>query len=149
MLSKALHAYDESLEELLRRFASTQIRNLGRHGNIANGSPIGDGMPPLIALGAKIMLRSKSGARTLPLEEFFLAYQKQDRKPGEFVERVLVPLKLENVLCSKPIKISKRFDQDISAVCGAFCADGKRGRCCGSAHRFRRHGGNTAACISC
>lgn len=115
-----LAAYDESLEELLRRFASVQIRNLGTiGGNIANGSPIGDGMPPLIALGAKVVLRSKAGTRVLPLEEFFLDYQKQDRKPGEFVEKILVPAKPENMLF-KTYKISKRFDQDISAVCGAF-----------------------------
>ncbi len=116
----SLAGYDESLEELLRRFASTQIRNLGTvGGNIANGSPIGDGPPPLIALGAKLVLRSKAGTRTLPLEDYFLAYQKQDRKSGEFVEKVLVPAKPENVLF-KAYKISKRFDQDISAVCGAF-----------------------------
>jgi xanthine dehydrogenase small subunit len=116
----ALAAYDESLEELLRRLGSTQVRNLGTvGGNIANGSPIGDGMPPLIALQAKLALRSKAGARTLPLEEFFLAYKKQDKKPGEFVEKIIVPAKPKNVLF-KTYKISKRFDQDISAVCGAF-----------------------------
>ncbi len=117
---ESLAAYDESLEELLRRFASTQIRNLGTvGGNIANGSPIGDGMPPLIALGAKIVLQSKAGARTVALEDYFLGYQKQDRKTGEFVEKILVPVKPENLLF-KTYKISKRFDQDISAVCGAF-----------------------------
>ncbi|MCE9508107.1 MAG: xanthine dehydrogenase small subunit [Alphaproteobacteria bacterium] len=116
----ALAAYDESLEELLRRLGSTQVRNLGTvGGNIANGSPIGDGMPPLIALQAKLVLRSKEGARTLPLEDFFLAYRKQDKKPGEFVEKIIVPAKPKNVLF-KTYKISKRFDQDISAVCGAF-----------------------------
>ncbi len=116
----SLASYDESLEELLRRFASTQIRNLGTiGGNIANGSPIGDGMPPLIVLGAKIVLRSKAGARTLPLEDYFIAYQKQDKKPGEFVEKIIVPPKSDHVLF-KTYKISKRFDQDISAVCGAF-----------------------------
>jgi xanthine dehydrogenase small subunit len=116
----ALAAYDESLEELLRRLGSTQVRNLGTvGGNIANGSPIGDGMPPLIALGAKLVLRSKKGARTLPLEDFFIAYRKQDKKPGEFVEKIIVPAKPKNVLF-KTYKVSKRFDQDISAVCGAF-----------------------------
>lgn len=117
---EALAAYDESLEILLRRFASVQIRNQGTiGGNIANGSPIGDGMPPLIVLGAKIVLRSKAGARTLPLEEFFLAYKNQDRGPGEFVETIIVPAKQPDVLF-KTYKLSKRFDQDISAVCGAF-----------------------------
>ena len=122
-----LAAYDETMEELLRRFASTQIRNSGTvGGNIANGSPIGDGPPPLIALGAKVVLRSKSGTRTLPLEDFFLAYQKQDRKPGEFVEKIIIPAKPENMLF-KTYKISKRFDQDISAVCAAFALTVKGG----------------------
>lgn len=116
----SLAAYDESLEELLRRLGSTQIRNLGTlGGNIANGSPIGDGMPPLIALKAQLVLRSKAGSRTMPLEDYFIAYQRQDRKPGEFVEKIIVPAKPDNVLF-KTYKISKRFDQDISAVCGAF-----------------------------
>ncbi len=111
------------MEVLLRRFASTQIRNLGTvGGNIANGSPIGDGPPPLIALGAKLILRSKKGTRTLPLEEFFIAYGKQARERGEFVEKIIVPPKPENVLF-KVYKISKRFDQDISAVCAAFAIE--------------------------
>lgn len=115
-----LTAYDESLAELLRRFASTQIRNSGTlGGNIANGSPIGDGMPPLIALGAKLVLRSAAGTRSLALEDYFIAYGKQDRKPGEFVEKIIVPPKTDNMLF-KTYKLSKRFDQDISAVCAAF-----------------------------
>ena len=115
-----LAAYDESFAELLRRLGGAQIRNLGTiGGNIANGSPIGDGMPPLIALGAKIVLKSQNGSRTLNLENYFLAYKKQDRKAGEFVEKVLVPHKAKNVLF-KTYKVSKRFDQDISAVCAAF-----------------------------
>ena len=125
---KALAAYDESLEEMLRRLGSVHIRNLGTvGGNIANGSPIGDGMPPLIALSAKVVLRGKSGARTVNLEDYFIDYGKQDRKPGEFVEKVIVPAKAKNVLF-RVYKISKRFDQDISAVCGAFAltVDGKR-----------------------
>ncbi|MFH1157510.1 MAG: xanthine dehydrogenase small subunit [Pseudomonadota bacterium] len=122
-----LASYDESMGELLRRIGSTQIRNLGTvAGNIANGSPVGDGMPPLIALGAKITLRSKKGTRELALEDYFISYKKQDRNPGEFIEKITVPSKPDNVLF-KVYKISKRFDQDISAVCGAFALslDGK------------------------
>ncbi|MDE2337265.1 MAG: xanthine dehydrogenase small subunit [Alphaproteobacteria bacterium] len=120
---ESLAAYDPSMEVLLRRFASVQIRNLGTvGGNIANGSPIGDGPPPLIALNAKLVLRSESGAREMPLEEFFIAYGKQAREKGEFVERIIVPPKAENVLF-KVYKISKRFDQDISAVCAAFAIE--------------------------
>lgn len=115
-----LAVYDESFEELLRRLGSTQIRNSGTlGGNIANGSPIGDGMPPLIALGARITLRSATGIRTLALENYFLDYKKQDRKPGEFLEKIIIPAKANDVLF-KTYKVSKRFDQDISAVCGGF-----------------------------
>ena len=116
----ALAAYDDSLKELLRRLGSKQIRNAGTlGGNIANGSPIGDGMPPLIALGAKLVLRSAKGARVMDLEDYFIAYKKQDRKRGEFVEKIIVPRRGKNTLF-RTYKISKRFDQDISAVCGAF-----------------------------
>jgi xanthine dehydrogenase small subunit len=124
----ALAAYDPSMEDLLRRFASVHIRNAGTiGGNIANGSPIGDGPPPLIALKAKLVLRSHGATRTLNLEDFFLAYQKQDRRPGEFVEKVLVPPKPSSVLF-RTYKISKRFDQDISVVCGAFALDVRGGK---------------------
>jgi len=116
----ALAQNDTSLGELLRRLGSVHIRNSGTiGGNIANGSPIGDSMPPLIALGAKIVLRHVSGTRTLPLEDYFIAYGKQDRQAGEFIEKILVPHCAENVQF-KTYKISKRFDQDISAVCAGF-----------------------------
>ena len=119
----ALAAYDASMEDLLKRFASVHIRNASTvGGNIANGSPIGDGPPPLIALKAQLVLRSKDGARTMPLENFFLEYKKQDRKPGEFVEKIIVPKKPESVQF-RVYKLSKRFDQDISAVCAAFALD--------------------------
>ncbi|MCC7036962.1 MAG: xanthine dehydrogenase small subunit, partial [Alphaproteobacteria bacterium] len=116
----ALAAFDPSMEDLLKRFSSLHIRNAGTvGGNIANGSPIGDGPPPLIALGAKVVLRSKTGTRMVELEDFFIAYKKQDRRPGEFVEKLVIPKRPDNVLF-RVYKLSKRFDQDISAVCGAF-----------------------------
>lgn len=116
----ALAAYDDSLQELLSRLGSMQIRNSGTiGGNIANGSPIGDGMPPLIALGTQLVLRSVEGARTMAMEDYFLAYKKQDRKRGEFVEKIIIPRREKNTPF-RVYKISKRFDQDISAVCGAF-----------------------------
>jgi len=116
----ALASCDESMEELLLRIGSRQIRNMGTlGGNIANGSPVGDGMPPLIALGATIALRSKGGAREIALEDYFIAYKRQDRKKGEFIEKITIPAKPKNVLF-KVYKVSKRFDQDIAAVCGAF-----------------------------
>lgn len=109
--------------ELVRRIASTQIRNSGTiGGNIANGSPIGDMPPALIALDATLHLQSSTGMRSLPLEEFFIEYGKQDLQKGEFVANVEIPLNAQNHIF-KAYKISKRFDQDISALCGAFNLD--------------------------
>ena len=117
---RALGAMHPHLDELMRRFGSEQIRNSGTiGGNLANGSPIGDLPPVLIALDAALVLRSKAGRRELPLERFFLDYRKQDRLPGEFVEQIIVP-KLPADALLHVSKISKRFDEDISSVCGAF-----------------------------
>ena len=88
-------------------------------GNIANGSPIGDSPPALIALGAQLELQMGDRVRTLPLEDFFLDYKKQDRAPGEFVRAVTV-LKLGKGEHFRCFKLSKRYDQDISAVMGAI-----------------------------
>ena len=116
----SLAAIDPDLGELMRRFAGKQIRSVGTiGGNIANGSPIGDTPPALIALGATLKLQKGEAQREMALEKFFLAYGKQDRAAGEFVRSVSVPklAKNERFRC---YKISKRFDQDISAVMGAF-----------------------------
>jgi len=108
------------LGELCRRFASPPIRNAGTlGGNIANGSPIGDSMPALMVLGATLVLRKGRGTREVALDEFYLAYQKTALEPGEFVERVRVPRR-DRSSRLRTYKVSKRFDQDISAVCGAF-----------------------------
>jgi xanthine dehydrogenase small subunit len=115
-----LAAIDRDLGELMRRFAGTQVRMAATVcGNIANGSPIGDLPPALIALGATLGLQRGDRPRTLPLEQFFLDYGKQDRHPGELVRVVRVPKfgEGEHFRC---YKISKRFDSDISAVMGAF-----------------------------
>jgi xanthine dehydrogenase small subunit len=107
-----------SFAEMIRRYGSVQVRNAATvGGNIANGSPIGDSPPPLIALGATLHLRKGDTRRDLPLEDFFLDYGKQDRAPGEFVEAVSIPVQSDTL---RVYKLSKRFDQDISAVCGAF-----------------------------
>jgi xanthine dehydrogenase small subunit len=107
-----------SFAELIRRYGSAQVRNAATiGGNIANGSPIGDSPPALIALGAKLHLRRGDARREVELEDFFLSYGKQDRAPGEFVEAVSIPVQPDRLSC---YKLSKRFDQDISAVCGAF-----------------------------
>jgi xanthine dehydrogenase small subunit len=108
------------LGELVRRIGGVQVRNAGTiGGNIANGSPIGDMPPALIALGAELTLRRGGARRTIPLEAFFLAYGRQDLAPGEFVESVRIP-RLEAGALVRIVKLSKRFDSDISAVCGAF-----------------------------
>ncbi len=112
-----LHA---DLGELVRRIGGLQVRSSATVcGNIANGSPIGDGPPALIALGAQLTLRSASGRRTMALEDYFLEYGKQDRLPGEFVESVFVPRPQARAVVHVS-KLSRRFDSDISAVLGAF-----------------------------
>ncbi|SHL16896.1 xanthine dehydrogenase small subunit [Roseovarius marisflavi] len=107
-----------SYAAMIRRYGSEQVRNAATlGGNIANGSPIGDNPPALIALGATLHLRRGETQRAIPLEAFFLEYGKQDRAPGEFVEAVSIPRAPDRLRC---YKLSKRFDQDISAVCGCF-----------------------------
>ncbi|NDW03830.1 xanthine dehydrogenase small subunit [Jiella pacifica] len=109
------------LGEMLRRFAGAQIRNAGTiGGNIANGSPIGDLPPCLIALGSRLFLRKGDDLRILPVEDFFIDYGRQDRAKGEFVAAIEVP-RLGDDQRFFAHKISKRFDSDISAVMAAFC----------------------------
>lgn len=116
----ALAALSPQLDKLMRRFGGEQVRNAGTiGGNIANGSPIGDLPPALIALGAMLVLRRGGEERRIPLDSFFIDYRKQDRREGEFVEAVIVP-ELPSDARFHVSKISKRFDEDISAVCSAF-----------------------------
>jgi xanthine dehydrogenase small subunit len=117
-MQAAIAPHHPGFAELIRRFGSAQVRAAATvGGNIANGSPIGDGPPALIALGATLHLRRGDGRRSLPLEDFFLDYGRQDRAPGEFVEAVTIPRQPDRLAC---YKLSKRFDQDISALCGCF-----------------------------
>ncbi|KAA3513263.1 xanthine dehydrogenase small subunit [Agrobacterium rosae] len=105
---------------LIDRIGGQQVRNMGTiGGNIANGSPIGDTPPALIALGATLTLRSASGSRTMPLEKYFIDYGKQDRFAGEFVEKIFVPIPAADTQYAI-YKISKRRDEDISALCTAY-----------------------------
>jgi xanthine dehydrogenase small subunit len=118
------------LTEMWQRFASLPIRNAGTiGGNVANGSPIGDSMPGLIALGARVVLRGGEIERELALEDLYLAYQKKDMAEHEFVVGLKVPARNEarKHFQFRTYKISKRFDSDISAVCAAFSfiADGE------------------------
>ncbi|WP_298854270.1 xanthine dehydrogenase small subunit [uncultured Ruegeria sp.] len=117
-MGEALADLHPSYAEMIRRYASVQVRHAATvGGNIANGSPIGDNPPALIALNATLHLRNGDERRSIPLEEFFIDYGKQDRVPGEFVEAVSFPRQADRL---KTYKLSKRFDQDISAVCGCF-----------------------------
>ncbi len=108
------------LAEMFARFASPPIRTTGTLvGNLANGSPIGDSLPPLMALESTLLLRSADGQREVPLDAFYVDYGVKALEPGEFVEAVRVPLPDGDPIV-RCYKVSKRFDQDISAVCAAF-----------------------------
>jgi xanthine dehydrogenase small subunit len=115
-----LRRHYPALGEVWSRFGSVPIRNAATlGGNIANGSPVGDTMPVLLALGATLILRQGDARRELPLEAFYLGYQSTARRPGEFLETIRVPRpEPEQELCA--YKVSKRFDQDISAVFACF-----------------------------
>ncbi|GAB3629354.1 FAD-binding molybdopterin dehydrogenase [Pandoraea terrae] len=116
----ALIIHYPELAELRQRFASFPIRNAGTlGGNVANGSPIGDSMPALIALRTQIVLHRAGVTREMPLEDFYLAYQKTALEAGEFVQGIRVPLPQAGQHF-RTYKLAKRFDQDISAVCAAF-----------------------------
>ena len=116
----ALVPHYPEFDEMFRRFASVPVRNAGTLvGNIANGSPIGDSMPALIAIGARVKLRRGDVQRELALEDLYLDYMQNALQPGEFVEAVCVPVPQPGIQI-RCYKLSKRFDQDISAVCAAF-----------------------------
>ena len=117
---EALQPHYPEFEEMFRRFASVPVRNAGTLvGNIANGSPIGDSMPALIAINASLRLRHGQDSRELALEDLYLDYMQNVMQPGEFVEAVIVPLPQADTQI-RCYKLCKRFDQDISAVCAAF-----------------------------
>ena len=124
----ALAAEYPDFGELLHRFASLQIRNQGTlGGNIGNASPIGDSPPLLIALGAQLVLRKGERSRSLPLQDYFIDYKVTAREQGEFIEKILVP-RAQPEQIFRAYKVSKRLDDDISAVCAAFdlrVADGQ------------------------
>ncbi|WP_130804847.1 xanthine dehydrogenase small subunit [Acinetobacter ihumii] len=120
-LSKITEIYPD-FADLQRRFASMPIKNAGTlGGNIANGSPIGDSMPALITLDAALRLRCGEQTREVNLADFYLDYQKTALQTGEFVETILIPIREPSTAFKfASYKISKRFEQDISAVCAAF-----------------------------
>jgi xanthine dehydrogenase small subunit len=124
----SLSAIDPDIGEVLRRLGSKQVRASGTiGGNIANGSPIGDMPPMLIALDCELELTKGKTIRRIPLEAFFLEYGKQDRRPGELVSAIRIPA-LKRGEHFRSYKISKRFDQDISGLLGAFRITVSRGK---------------------
>jgi xanthine dehydrogenase small subunit len=125
---QALSERVPALRELWLRFASPPVRHAGTlGGNIANGSPIGDGPPALIALGAEIVLRRGTAQRRLLLQDFYLDYMKNDLAPGEFVEALHVPLPGPDWFIGA-YKVAKRFDSDISAVCAVLALRREAGK---------------------
>lgn len=118
---QALAQVVPALTEVWLRFASPPIRHAGTMGgNLANGSPIGDGAPALMALGAHLHLRLGARERDVPLDAFYLDYMKNRLEPGEFIQSIHVPLPDPGAQM-RVDKLSKRFDSDISALCGALC----------------------------
>ena len=116
----ALVARAPSLTDVWLRFASPPIRHAGTlGGNIANGSPIGDGPPVLMSLDALIELRKGARVRRMPLADFYTGYMTNRMEEGEFVQGLAVPLAAFGRQV-RAYKISKRFDSDISALCGGF-----------------------------
>jgi xanthine dehydrogenase small subunit len=125
-LAEAMTVLDRlypELHEAWQRFASVPIRNSATLvGNVANGSPIGDSMPVLLALDARVVLRGSEGGREVPLDGFYPGYRKTARAPGEFVTAIRIPARSDGLLL-RAYKISKRYDQDISAVFACFALD--------------------------
>ncbi|HTY48842.1 MAG TPA: xanthine dehydrogenase small subunit [Steroidobacteraceae bacterium] len=117
-----------ALAELAQRFGSPPVRNSGTLcGNIANGSPIGDSMPALMAVGAEVNLRRGDARRTLPLDAFYPGYRRRELQPGEFVESVRIPAPVPGRWVAG-YKLAKRIDQDISAVCVGIALEVRAGR---------------------
>jgi xanthine dehydrogenase small subunit len=124
----ALGRIHPDIGELVRRLGGAQVRACGTlAGNIANGSPIGDSMPFLLALGAELELQAGTARRTVKLDDFYTGYRKTLLQPGEFIRAIRVP-KLADGARFAAYKITKRFDQDISAVCAAFHLHGAKAR---------------------
>ena len=118
-VEKFILKYYPDFNNILRRYGSVQIRNVGTiGGNIATASPIGDTLPLLLSLNAKIIIQTKKGNKQILLNNFFIKYRKTKLKKGEFIKSIIIPIYKNHNF--KAYKISKRFDDDISSVCASF-----------------------------
>ena len=118
-VEKFILKYYPDFNNILRRYGSVQIRNVGTiGGNIATASPIGDTLPLLLSLNAKIIIQTQNGDRQIFLNKFFIKYRKTKLKKGEFIKSIIIPIYKNHNF--KAYKISKRFDDDISSVCASF-----------------------------
>ncbi len=116
---KFILKYYPDFNSILRRYGSVQIRNVGTiGGNIATASPIGDTLPLLLSLNAKLIIQTKNGNKEVFLNNFFIKYRKTKLKKGEFIKSIVIPIYKNHNF--KAYKISKRFDDDISSVCASF-----------------------------
>jgi len=114
-----IQKYYPDFTAVLKRYGSQQIRNVCTiAGNIATASPIGDTLPILLSLDAKVVLKSIKKTKIVPLSDFFIDYRKTKLKKGQFIDSIRIPLFPKNIF--KAYKISKRFDDDISSVCASF-----------------------------
>jgi len=111
--------YYPDFTAILKRYGSVQIRNVATiAGNIATASPIGDTLPLLLSLDAKVVLQSLNKKTILPLKNFFISYRKTKLKKRQFIHSIIIPILKKNIF--KAYKISKRIDDDISSVCASF-----------------------------
>jgi xanthine dehydrogenase small subunit len=118
-LESYIKKYYLDFTKILRRYGSLQIRNVATVvGNIATASPIGDCLPLLLSLNAKVVLQDLKRTKILFLDNFFISYRKTKLKKGQFIRSIRIPLFENNIF--KAYKVSKRFDDDISSVCAAF-----------------------------
>ena len=118
-VEKFILKYYPDFNNILRRYGSVQIRNVGTiAGNIATASPIGDTLPILLSLNAKVFVQTKNNIKEILIKDFFISYRKTKLKSGEFIKSIKIPIYKKNIF--KAYKISKRFDDDISSVCASF-----------------------------
>ena len=114
-----IEKYYPDFTSILKRYGSVQIRNVATiAGNIATASPIGDTLPLLLSLDAKVVLKSIKKNKIIPLNDFFIDYRKTKLKKDQFIDSIRIPIFPKNIF--KAYKVSKRFDDDISSVCASF-----------------------------